>query len=119
VAHGRILLAQKAYAEARSNLVEGLRIFWDAGYAWIITFPLIYMVQWFAEQDALERAVELRAAIDHHLIHFEQVDELAQALYDHLKAQMEPERFAAAWERGVKRDLSSLVQALLADLNDN
>ena len=119
VVHGRIFLAQKAYTEARSNLAKGMQIFWDTGHMWIITFPLIYMVQWLAEHHALERAVEIRATIDQHLICFEQVDELAQALYDQLKTQMEPECFTEAWSRGVKRDLGSLVHELLADLNDD
>ena len=117
VAHGRICLAQKDYAGARPSLLKGLQLYWDAGYSWVAAFPLVYIVQLLAEQNELERAVEIRAAIDAHLVGFEQSDVVAQALYDQLKAQMDPDRFAAAWSRGMKRDLGTVVYELLADLN--
>jgi hypothetical protein len=118
VAQGRILLAQKDHAGARTNLGKGLQLYWDAGYGWFIAFPLTYIVQLLAEQRELERAVELRAAIDKQLVGLEQSDAVAQALYHQLKTQMEPACFEEAWSRGVKRDLGNLVHELLADLND-
>jgi predicted ATPase/DNA-binding CsgD family transcriptional regulator len=119
VAQGRILLAQKDHAGARTNLGKGLQLYWDAGYSWFIAFPLTYIVQLLAEQREFERAVELRAAIDKQLVGFEQSDVVAQALYDQLKTQLEPACFEEAWSRGAERNLGTLVNELLADLNDD
>ncbi|MBK8025246.1 MAG: hypothetical protein IPK19_28630 [Chloroflexi bacterium] len=116
VVQGRILLAQKDDAGARANLGKGLQLYWDAGYRWFIAFPLTYVVQWLAERKELEKAVEVRAAIDGQLVRFQQADRVARALYDQLKAQMDPDRFAAAWSRGKSRDLGQWVLALLAEL---
>ncbi len=111
---GRISLAQKDYAEAYFKLRKGLQVYWSGGYKWIIVSPLVVIAQFLAEQNEVERAVEIRAAIDKHLVPFEQTDRKAQILRSQLETMMEPEQFAAAWARGEKQELSAVVAELLS-----
>jgi hypothetical protein len=115
VIQGKVSLLQHDYASARLNLGKGLQIYWDAGYKWLAAFPMVYIAQFFADQSQVERAIEVRAAIDKQLIVFEETDKVARQLRDQLESQVEPERFAAAWAQGEKRGLNAVVAELLSE----
>ena len=99
-----------------ANVVSG------AGIAFALIAAGLYGLMFYmlhnlpSERNELEKAVEVRAAIDGQLVRFQQADRVARALYDQLKAQMDPDRFAAAWSRGKSRDLCECVLALRAVL---
>ena len=115
-AQGRIALAELNYPVAHLHLTNALRVLWDAGYKWRVSYPLVYIVQMFADQNELDRAIEILAFIYDHL--YEQTRELANTLRHNIKAIMEPERFAAAWAHGQRRELSAVVNELLQELGE-
>jgi len=101
---------------ARQHLRAALLALWEAGYLWASPFPLACMARMLAEQNDPARAVEILATIDQHLTAFRQNEQIARTLRDELSAVMEPDRFAAAWERGQQREIGRLIVDLLAEL---
>jgi len=74
------------------------------------------MARMLAEQNDPARAVEILATIDKHLTAFRRNKQIARTLRDELIGVMEPDRFAAAWERGQQREIDRLIVDLLAEL---
>jgi predicted ATPase/DNA-binding CsgD family transcriptional regulator len=115
ISQARLALYERDVAAARSHLRQALRVFWDAGYLWVTPFALVYIAQLFADQQQLDKAVEILAAVGQPSSYY-LIEAVAQALRDELEAALEPERFAAAWARGQSRDLSAVVAELLVEL---
>jgi len=114
----RIALATGNYPAAQRHLLKALRVFGDAGYQWRATYPLAYIAEMFAAQNQPQRAVELLATVDKHRASFQLTDDVAQTLRDELQSKLEPEDFAAAWERGEGRELNAVVAELLAEVEE-
>ena len=109
---------ERDHSTARTHMEQALKIFWDGGYNWIAPVPLVYIAQISADQNDLDRAVEVLAAIDKYSVTFDQTDQTALSLREELEARLESDRFTAAWVRGQRRELSALVAELLAELGD-
>ena len=112
----RIAKIEGDNANAHKMWRQALQQYWRAGYKWIAPYPLQNIAELYVAQDDFERAVMILGVIHPRLINKGRTDRKAQALYKELEARMEPERFAAAWERGQERTLNSLVNDLLAEL---
>ncbi len=116
---GRIAYCQKNYSVARLHLRKALQIFWGAYKSLTLALPLVHIARLFANQNEVDKAAEILAILDKHSLSYLDTDEIWSALHDELKAKLEPERFAAAWARGEKRELSAVVAELLAELGDS
>jgi hypothetical protein len=70
----------------------------------------------------LEKAIEIVSALNDTPRHSFELIKTQFTSYDTLhltlKSTLEPERFAAAWERGQKRELTEIIISLLSDLKD-
>jgi predicted ATPase/DNA-binding CsgD family transcriptional regulator/predicted negative regulator of RcsB-dependent stress response len=110
---GKVAIHAQKYTVARTWLRKSLQVFRDAGYQWMMPFPLAFVAQTLSDQQEFERAVEILATIEKYPLIFAHTDEIAQTLRDELEAKLEPNRFASAWEQGAKRELSTLVAELL------
>jgi hypothetical protein len=69
----------------------------------------------YAAQGDPERALEVLATIDRHQISYKRTDQISVALREELESTLAPERFAQAWDAGLRRDLSSLIVELLTE----
>ncbi len=114
-----IALQQQSVGVARLYLREALRTVLDAGYLWQSTVPLACAARILAQQNQWLRSVEILGAIDEHLTAFHQVDKIAHALRDELAGKLEPQDFAAAWERGQRHELSALIKDLLLEFSES
>jgi predicted ATPase/DNA-binding CsgD family transcriptional regulator len=111
-----IALRERDFASARRRLRIALKRYWDTNHRWVAPFAIVYIAQVFAEQNNPDRAIEILASIDPHLISLRNTDKIAHALRAELEANVEPERFAAAWARGQEQEFGALVAELLVDL---
>ena len=111
----RIALTTHNYPVARMHLMKALQVFGDAGYQWRASYPLAYMAEIFAAENQPQRAVEILATVHKQRASFQLTDDGVQSLIDELEAALEPEDFAEAWERGLKREFTSVVAELLAE----
>ena len=73
------------------------------------------MAEIFAAQNQTQRAVEILATVHKQRASFQLTDDGVQSLVNELEARLEPEDFAAAWERGLKREFTAVVTELLAE----
>lgn len=115
---GRIAIIQGDLVLARHYLYEALLILWNTGYYWLLHQPLPYVTLLYTKQQAFQRAAEVLACIDLHLIFWWQNDPLVRNLRAELESQLDSHSFAAAWKRGQERELKALVRELLAELTD-
>jgi predicted ATPase/DNA-binding CsgD family transcriptional regulator len=115
---GSIAFATSSYHIARLHFTQALRGFWDAGYKWRVNYPMTFLAKSLGDQNELERALEILAAIHKYSLGDQQIIEDYQALCNNLKAKLEPDRFAAVWARGEGRELSAVVMELLAELEE-
>ncbi|MEO8392987.1 MAG: LuxR C-terminal-related transcriptional regulator [Chloroflexota bacterium] len=113
-----IALLERQYAAARLRLAKSLRRFWDSGYQYMAPYVLTHFARLFIEQNEFESVVEILGTLQKYPLMLWQVDQTAEALHSELQGKLEAERFAAAWARGQRRELSALVAELLADSAD-
>lgn len=111
----RIARREQDYATAHREYANGLKLYWNAGYRLVVPRLLTFIADLFAEQNALERAVDILGTIQKCPPTLAETDQVILAMRDDLQAKLEPEKFAAAWERGQGRTLSDLVAELLAE----
>jgi predicted ATPase len=119
IGFGLIDMHEHNYTAARLHFIKALQTFWNVGYKWVASFSLRFIAQTYADQNELDYALEILGTMYKHMVSYNQTDELAKALRDQLETQLEPERFAAAWARGEGRELSAVVNELLAELADD
>jgi len=110
-----IALHEKNYADSRAHLSKALHVLWDAGYKWFVRQTLVWIAQMLADQNKLDRAVEILAVAQEHTLFNGRNAQVAQTLRHELESRLEPDRFAAAWVRGQQRELSAVVAELLAE----
>ena len=110
---GRISFREGHTQLAYRHLKTALQALWEGGYLWATPFPLVCAARMLAEQNQWVQAVEILGSIDQHLTTFRRNDQIAHALHEELKTQLEPQSFAEAWARGQQRDLSTLVVEML------
>jgi predicted ATPase/DNA-binding CsgD family transcriptional regulator len=113
---GDIARVQGDYQEAQQRYLEGLSDFKSIGLWRRMPIFLAGIAELFAAEGQLARAVELSAFILHRT-HDMQFNPRGRAthLLEELEAELPPESFAAAVERGKALDLEMTVEALLAD----
>jgi predicted ATPase/DNA-binding CsgD family transcriptional regulator len=111
----RIPLRNGDYVVAAAHLRKSMRAYWDSGYQWAEPHPLAYFARMYAAQGDPERALEVLATIDRHQISYKRTDQISVALREELESTLAPERFAQAWDAGLRRDLSSLIVELLTE----
>jgi predicted ATPase/DNA-binding CsgD family transcriptional regulator len=118
---GLAAMWQGDYRQARDLVRQSLRTFWDVGYLLFATAPILCMVQLLMREGKIEPAVEILAVIERYPAHYSlfAVDpDPFGKLREELQAELDAERFAAAWARGQQRELSGLVAELLAENRD-
>ena len=117
---GIVTLQQEDYRQAWNLLRKSLHTFWDAGYTHFALAPILRMSQLLLHQDEVASAAEILAATArypaHHQYHaqFEVLLDPFEELRQQLIAKLGPERVAAAWARGTRRELSAVVAELLS-----
>ncbi len=111
----QIALSTHNYPAAYRHLMKALQVFGDAGYQWRASYPLAYVAEIFAAQNQPQRAVEILATVHQQRASFQLMDDGVQSLLHELEAKLAPEDFAAAWERGLKREFTIVVAELLAE----
>jgi hypothetical protein len=113
-----LVLKNGDYAAAYPRMKRALKVYWDNNHRWVASFVIVYIARMFAEENKPERAIEILAAVDPHLIRLRNTDKIAHALRAELETSVEPQRFAAAWARGAGQDYGAFVAELLAELAD-
>jgi tetratricopeptide (TPR) repeat protein len=116
---GRIANYEQNYSVSRVHLLKALQVLWAAYKSLKLALPLVHIARLFADQNEVDKAVEILAILDKHSLRFGDTDEMALALHDEFETKLGPERFTAAWVRGEKRELSAMVTELLAELADD
>ncbi len=114
---GEIAGAERDYREARRLYQEALSLTVEIFSSWGLQMPLARIAELLAREGDKERAVELAAVV------LGQPDFIASnpkgratRLLKQLKADLSPDVFAAAVERGQARKLEETVHELLVDL---
>jgi predicted ATPase/DNA-binding SARP family transcriptional activator len=103
------------YVAARHHLCVGLRYAVEEGKGRIR--GMISGAMLAAHEGQLERAVErLALALEHPAMSYA-YRPVAESLRDELEAELPPEVFAAAWERGQALDLDATVAELIDELS--
>jgi predicted ATPase/DNA-binding CsgD family transcriptional regulator len=103
--------------EARAHLRAVASIMYTQQSVFFQQFILVAVAELVAAKGNAERAIEL---IAHPLQHIETVWgtwHWAEPLRSELETALAPEVYAAAWERGTKLDLNTLVAELLAEFS--
>ena len=113
-----IALRERDFATARRRLRIALKVYWERNHRWVAPFVIVYIAQAFADQNDADRAIEILASIDPHLIPMRNTDKIAHVLRAELQSSVDPERFAVAWGRGQARGFSATVAELLTELAD-
>ncbi len=113
---GRIALKQQNYLAARIHLKKALQVSWAAYKSVTLAFPLVYIARLLADQNEVEKAVEILVVLDKYSLWVMNTGEIALKLQNEFKSLLEPDDFTAAWLRGEKQELSALVVELLAEL---
>ncbi len=118
---GIIADALYEYENVRQYLTEILKTKLEAGSAWLISDHEIYLKARLLEADGqAERAVELLAFFLSHpdiALPLHRLQDKAAECLDSLKANVPPDRFAAAVQRGEASDLEAVAAALLEQIS--
>lgn len=115
---GDIALAEQDYPEARRLYQEALVITQESFPGNFIQIPLVGIVDLLLKEGDRERAVELSAfVLDQPDLFAFNAKGRASRLLQKLEAELSPEVFAAAVERGKARKFDETVNELLAELS--
>jgi tetratricopeptide (TPR) repeat protein len=115
----RLALMQDENQLARRHAKQSLQVIRDSNYVWLAPIPIVCIVKIFANENNLDNAIELFGFIEQEGNIFARQFAVELQLRSELETLVAPERFAAAWERGQKRNLNDLVDDLLAKLEEN
>lgn len=107
----------KEFAEARRYFRQELAIDLEVGHRRWQTDTILNITQLLVAQDELEWAVELLALIRQHPAIMSVNRDRAEQRLTQLQAELSPDVFAAAVERGQARDLETSVKELIAEFS--
>ena len=113
---GDIALAERNGDEARRTYRQALQRAVDQPYPALHLHLLLGPAKLLAREGKTERAVELAALARYHPASIEETQGKAGLLLDALRAELTPDVFAAAEERGHARNLEETMRALLVEL---
>ena len=113
---GDIALAKGDRDEARRSYRQALQRAVDQPDPALNLHLLLGPVKLLDQEGQEERATELAALARYHPASVEETQGKAGLLLDALRAELAPDLFAAAEERGRERDLDETLSALLVDL---
>ena len=105
-------------AEAKDSFWQALQRGIDQPYPALHVHLLLGPVKLLAQEGWQERAVALASLALHHPEGAEETREKAGLLLDELRAEMDPDAFEAAQERGRALDLEETTRALLIELEE-
>ncbi len=113
---GQVSLAMNDYTDAHKYYRQSLRLLNESGAsAGIVVLRVHDFVDLFMAENQKEKALELLSLIIQHPAAFLETIRWAQENRAKIEADLPPDVYAAAWERGKTLDLDTLVQELLAD----
>jgi hypothetical protein len=105
--------------EARAYILQSLRLAEEIGYSRYTTYLLYYFARVRVAEDSSERAVELLALVLQQpasrqgRVEGGRIRDSVQDLLATLEAELSPEIYAAAWERGRTLELQEAVAQIL------
>lgn len=108
-----IAVAQGQFKEAERWFIRRFRLDVEQQNIWDILLSISNFAELYAVQGKRERALELSVMIHHHPGSLQMNKEIAAKLNAALQAELPPDIYAAAWERGKRRELDQVVQELL------
>jgi predicted ATPase/DNA-binding CsgD family transcriptional regulator len=113
-----ILYRMNEFNEAVYHYQQCLQILIDTnGYSYLAIWTLMYIAELWTAQGKREEAVELLTLILRHPKSLQWQRDDAGQLLQKLQAEVIPDRFATAQERGRKLDLRSVIMQLIAELS--
>jgi tetratricopeptide (TPR) repeat protein len=116
---GRVALSMGETVEARAYILQSLRLAEEIGYSRYTTYLLYYFARVRVAEDSSERAVELLALVLQQpasrqgRVEGGRIRDSVQDLLATLEAELSPEIYAAAWERGRTLELEEAVAQIL------
>jgi predicted ATPase/DNA-binding SARP family transcriptional activator len=113
---GNAAMAVGDCVEAEQRYQQTLEIATDRQYLGLSLDTLVRLATLRARQGDRKEALELVALVLHHPANSKAIVDEARRLLNALRAEMTPDVFDAAQERGRARDLDATVKELLAEL---
>jgi hypothetical protein len=116
---GQVALAMDEIPAAEAHFLESLRIAEEIGLGRDMVSLLYELARVRVAENSSERAVELLALVSRHPTSHQArlgtgpIRDSAQGLLATLEAELSPETYTAAWERGQALDIEQVVNDLV------
>ncbi len=112
---GHTAYAQGEYSEARQHFYSALQVSLEARTRAVALAALVGIAALFQEAGKPDRTVELLSLVLHHPAAEQETKDRAQIFLENLKAQLPPQTFMEAYQRGNALDLERVATEILQE----